>query len=102
MSQPYSYPTAAMGVFMLELILTLVAPNFKRLFMPKYGRRHRAMGAVYITILIVGLVDIAAIDARGVCVNACDVDDSLSSTDTAAVNEGHVGNRELPRADSVE
>jgi hypothetical protein len=60
MSQPYSYPTAAMGVFLLELILTLVAPNFKRLFLPKYGRRHRAMGAVYIAMLIVGLVDIAA------------------------------------------
>ena len=60
MSQPYAYPTAAMGVFLLELILTLVAPNFKRLFMPKYGRRHRAMGAVYIAMLIVGLVDIAA------------------------------------------
>ena len=50
MSQPYSYPTAAMGVFLLELILTLVAPNFKRLFLPKYGRRHRAMGAVYIAV----------------------------------------------------
>jgi len=50
-----------------------------------------------------GPVDIAAIDARGVCVDACDVDDSLSSsTDTAAVNEGRVGTRELPRAGSVE
>lgn len=60
MSQPYAFPTAAMALFLLELILTLVAPNFRRLFLPRYGRRHRIMGAVYIAVLIVGLTDIAA------------------------------------------
>lgn len=60
MSRPYAFPTAAMALFLLELILTLVAPNFRRLFLPRYGRRHRMMGAVYIAVLIVGLTDIAA------------------------------------------
>ena len=60
MSQPYALPTAAMALFLLELVITLVAPNFGRLFLPRYGRRHRAMGAVYIAVLIVGLTDIAA------------------------------------------
>ena len=60
MSQPYAFPTAAMALFLLELIGTLVAPNARRLFLPRYGRRHRAMGAVYIAVLIVGLTDIAA------------------------------------------
>ena len=60
MSQPYALPTAAVALFLLELVITLVAPNFGRLFLPRYGRRHRAMGAVYIAVLIVGLTDIAA------------------------------------------
>ena len=34
MSQPYALPTAAMALFLLELVITLVAPNFGRLFLP--------------------------------------------------------------------
>ena len=52
-------PTAAMALYLAELILTVVAPNAPRLFLPRYGRRHRTAGAVYLALLVLGLTDLA-------------------------------------------
>jgi hypothetical protein len=43
-----------------ELVATLVAPNARRLFAPRYGRSHRLAGVVYLVVLAIGLCDVAA------------------------------------------
>jgi hypothetical protein len=43
--------------YLLELIVTVVLPRAHRLFTPRYARRHRTAGVVYLALLVLGLVD---------------------------------------------
>jgi len=57
-SPALALPVAGMGVFLMELG-SVVATNTD-MFTKKYGRAHRVMGAMYLLVLVVAFVDLAA------------------------------------------
>ena len=44
--------------YLAELMFTVVAPRARRLFTPRHARRHRAAGATYLALLVMGLLDV--------------------------------------------
>lgn len=52
--------TALFCAYVLELVVVVVAPRARRLFAPRYARRHRMAGLVYLALLALGLADVAA------------------------------------------
>jgi hypothetical protein len=49
-----------LAIWLAELLLAFVFPNARRLFLPRYGRRHRWAGAAYLLLLVLGVADLAA------------------------------------------
>jgi hypothetical protein len=57
-------PVFALSLHVFALTLTVVLPNARRMFGPRYARRHRAAGAAYLALLLVGALDLVSTVAR--------------------------------------
>ena len=57
-------PVFALSLHVFALTLTVVLPNARRMFGPRYARRHRAAGAAYLALLLVGALDLLSTVAR--------------------------------------
>lgn len=53
-------PVFALSLHVFALTLTVVLPNARRMFGPRYARRHRAAGAAYLALLLVGALDLVS------------------------------------------